>query len=171
MEAGEFKKIFLPFRHRIYRIAFALTGNKEDAEDMVQETYLRIWRIRNDLNGVDNFETFSVTIVKNLCLNLLRKRIKSSSANEDQAPALLSDTDISREIESRDAVAVIAGLMEKLPEKQLEVIRMRDIAGCTIEEIEECTGLSSVNIRTLLSRARRKLRQQFNSIMNYQRHE
>ena len=171
MEAAEFKKIFLPFRNRIYRIAFALTGNKEDAEDMVQETYLRIWRARDNLNGVGNFESFSVTVVKNLCLNLLRTRVKSSSANDDQSRALLSETDVGREIESRDAVAVIARLMEKLPEKQLEVIRMRDIAGCSIEEIEECTGLSSVNIRALLSRARRKLRQQFNSIMNYQRHE
>ncbi len=171
MEASEFKRIFVPFGNKLYRIAYAITGSREDAEDMVQEAYLRLWHKRDDLSGADNLEALSVTVVKNLCLNLLRNRSRIETSDDLYSPVLVSETDVGRDIESRDAAAVLSRLMERLPAKQLEVIRMRDIADCSIEEIESCTGLSPTNIRAILSRTRKKLKQQFTAIMNYQRHE
>lgn len=166
MEASEFKRIFLPLHHKLYRIAFCLTGNKEDAEDMVQEAYLRIWKRRADLDEIENLEAFSVTVVKNVCLNMLRNRRQDEEIDNGQRPDVAAETDVGREIESRDALGIVTALIERLPERQRDVIRMRDVGDCSFEEIEMSTGLSPGNIRTLLSRARKKIKEQYLAIMN-----
>ena len=166
MEASEFKRKFLPLNHKLYRIAFCLTGNKEDAEDMVQDAYLRIWERRADLDGIDNLEAFSVTVVKNVCLNMLRNRRQDEEIDSGQRPDVVAETDVGREIESRDVMGIVAALIERLPERQRDVIRMRDVGDCSFEEIGMSTGLSPGNIRTLLSRARKRIKEQYLAIMN-----
>ena len=166
MEASEFKRVFLPLHHKLYRIAFCLTGNKEDAEDMVQDAYLRIWKRRADLEGIDNLEAFSVTVVKNVCLNMLRNRRQDEEIDSGQRPDVFAETDVGREIESRDAMGIVAALIERLPDRQRDVIRMRDVGDCSFEEIGMSTGLSPGNIRTLLSRARKRIKEQYLAIMN-----
>ena len=56
MDAAEFKQQFLPYHRKLYRVAFRLTGNPQDAEDMVQEAYLKLWNKRDELADVLNTE-------------------------------------------------------------------------------------------------------------------
>ncbi len=168
MGGDEFKRLFLPLHQRLYRIAFSLTGNREDAEDMVQEAYMRLWKRRDDLDGVDNPEAFGVTVVKNVCLNMLRSRRQDEETDVGGGTEPAAETDVGREIEARDALGVVAELIERLPERQREVIRMRDVGDCSFEEIETATGLSAGNVRTLLSRARKRIKDQFMAIMMYE---
>ena len=67
MDAAEFKQQFLPYHRKLYRTAFRLTENPQEAEDMVQEAYLKLWNKRDELAGVLNTEAYCVTLVKNLC--------------------------------------------------------------------------------------------------------
>ena len=78
------------------------------------------------------------------------------------------DTNIAREIEQRDEVNQVKRLIGRLPEQQKRVILLRDVNDCSFEEIEQATGLNAINIRVLLSRARKKIREQYNAIMNYE---
>ena len=118
---------------------------------MVQEAYLKLWNKRDELAGVLNTEAYCVTLVKNLCYDALRR----SRPDEDgHAP--------------EDEVNQVRRLIGRLPEQQKRVILLRDVNDCSFEEIEQATGLNAINIRVLLSRARKKIREQYNAIMNYE---
>ncbi|MDE5572742.1 MAG: RNA polymerase sigma factor [Muribaculaceae bacterium] len=170
MTADEFKTIFLPCHQQLYRVAFRLTGNREDAEDVVQETYLKIWNNRDHLGQLDNPAAFCMTTLKNMFIDFLRrKRGDGSSGVSVEDVTIDSDTDVGKQIEQRDSLDVVTRLIDQLPDNQRDVIRMRDIADLPFEEIEAATGLSPGNIRTLLSRARKKIKEQYIALLKYER--
>lgn len=169
MDAADFKLQFLPCHPKLYRVAFRLMGNARDAEDMVQEAYLKLWNKRNELSGIANTEAYCVTLVKNLCYDVLRRVQPEDAGRTPEELNLSTDTDsIAREVEQRDEANQVKRLIGQLPEQQRRVILLRDVNECSFEEIEQVTGLNAVNIRVLLSRARKKIREQFNEIMNYE---
>ena len=170
MDANDFKRKFLPYHRKLYRAAFHLMGNAQDAEDMVQEAYLKLWKRRNELpSDIVNLEAYCVTLVKHICHDSLRL----SHLEEDGLPpeelSIAENTNVAREVELRDEANQVMTLIDRLPEKQQQIMRMRDVEDQSYEEIEKATGLNSVNIRVLLSRARQKIREQFLEIRNYER--
>lgn len=168
MDAAEFKQQFLPYHHKLYRAAFRLTGNPQDAEDMVQEAYLKLWNKRNELAGVLNTEAYCVALVKNLCYDALRRMQPDEDSQPPDELNLPTDTNIAREVEQRDEANQVRRLIGRLPEQQKRVILLRDVNDCSFEEIERATGLNAINIRVLLSRARKKIREQYNEIINHE---
>ena len=72
MDTESFKREFLPYHRKLYCIAYRLLENAADAEDLVQEAYLKLWDKREGLAIISNPEAFSVTLVKNMCFDLLR---------------------------------------------------------------------------------------------------
>lgn len=95
MDAESFKKEFLPYHHKLYCVAYRLLENAADAEDLVQEAYLKLWDKREGLTVISNPEAFSVTLVKNMCLDLLRsgKYVMSRQTVELTAVREPSQTD------------------------------------------------------------------------------
>ncbi|MDR0795026.1 MAG: RNA polymerase sigma factor, partial [Tannerella sp.] len=83
MTAEEFKKEYYIIHPKLYRIAFALLNNASDAEDILQDTYLKLWGMRAELSKVLQPEAFSVRLIKNLCLDFLR----SPKNRQDDEPA------------------------------------------------------------------------------------
>jgi RNA polymerase sigma-70 factor (ECF subfamily) len=170
MDAESFKQQFLPLHPRLYRVAYALTGNSLDAEDILQEAYYKLWNRRNELLHIRNTEAFCITIIKNLCFDFLqaeqREQGKTPLENLSQADDRLSPE---AEIIEQDEVAHVQQLIDRLPLNQRQVIRLYGIEGCSPEEIEQLTGLGAVNIRVLLSRARKLLREQYLKLADYER--
>lgn len=168
MDAADFKRQFLPFHRKLFGVAFQLMENTQDAEDMVQEAYLKLWNKRDQLVNVLNAEAYSVALIKNLCYDVLRS---TQMVQDDRAPEelnLSAASNIAREMEKRDEMNQVQLLIGRLPQQQRKVIVLRDINGCSFEEIEQMTGLNAINIRVLLSRARKKIREQFKAIVNYE---
>ncbi len=169
MDANDFKRRFLPYHQKLYRVAFRLMGNAQDAEDVVQETYLKLWKKREELPpNIGNMEAYCVTLTKNLCFDALR----TARLDEDNRPpeelSIAEESNLMREVELKDEVSQVKRIISTLPHQQRQVIVMRDVRECSMEEIEQATGLSAVNIRVLLSRTRKKIREQFNAIRNYE---
>ncbi|MDR3140393.1 MAG: RNA polymerase sigma factor [Tannerellaceae bacterium] len=169
MDAESFKRQFLPCHPRLYRIAYALTGNSLDAEDILQDAYCKLWNKREELVHINNTEAFCTTLVKNLCFDLLRSSRKN--IQEEGLENLPLSIGISPETEAieQDESKQIQRLIDKLPEKQQQVIRLSAINDCSLEEIEEITGLSAVNVRVLLSRARKTVKEQYLKVTSYER--
>ncbi len=167
MDAESFKKAYLPFHRKLYHVAWQLLENEADAEDLVQEAYLKLWDKRDGLSVVSNPEAFSVTLVKNMCFDLLRsgKYIAGRQASPLDAYQATTSPD---EVEIRDEAHQVRSLIARLPEQQQQVVVLRDVKECSYEEIEQITGLSAVNIRVLLSRARKKIREHFNKANTYE---
>lgn len=170
MDANDFKRKFLPYHRRLYQTAFQLMRNTQDAEDMVQEAYLRLWKRRNELPiEILNTEAYCITLIKNVCYDTLRL----SHLEEDERPPetlnIATESNVMKVVEQKDEVGQVMQLIDRLPNQQRQVMLMRDVDDRPFEEIERATGLSSVNIRVLLSRARKKIREQFKEMMNYER--
>ena len=168
MDANEFKRRLLPCYQKLYRVAFRLMGNVQDAEDMVQETFLRVWKKREELPpDIKSIEAYCIAITRNLCLDALKapqiekEHRPMEELNMPQAGSLM------HEVEMKDEASIIKRIIEALPDGQQQIVMMRDVDDCSYEEIEQATGLSAINIRVQLSRARKKIREQFNAINSY----
>jgi RNA polymerase sigma-70 factor (ECF subfamily) len=158
MNAEEFKRRYYPFHPKLYRIAYALLNHAEDAEDILQDAYCKLWIKRADLAAILQPEAFCVTLVKNLCLDHLRSPGRRTDRDRNALPDAPDETTPISELESREQVGHIEAMIDRLPEKQRIVIRMRGCGDCSLEEIEQATGESAANVRTLLSRARKSLK-------------
>ena len=169
MDTKEFKLKFLPLHRRLYQTAFRLMRNAMDAEDMVQEAYLKLWEKRNDLRHVEDLEAYSTKLIRHLCLDSLRR------VHPEEEEQILEELPITNEehaataLERKDETELLSKIVGLLPKGLRTVITLRDIEGCSFEEIEEATGFTPVNIRVMLSRARKKVREQIERIMHYER--
>ena len=170
MDANDFKRKFLPYHRKLYRAAFHLMGNAQDAEDMVQEAYLKLWKRRDELpTDIANLEAYSVTLVKHVCHDALRlAHLEEDGCPPEELP-IAGNTNVAHEVELKDEARQVMTLIDQLPDQQRQIMQMRDVEDLPYEEIEKATGLTSVNIRVLLSRARKKIREQFLAIRNYER--
>lgn len=167
MDTESLKKEYLPFHRKLYRIAYRLLENEADAEDLVQEAYLKLWDKRDGLTVISNPEAFSVTLVKNMCFDLLRSGRYSQNRQMVELNNI-QDYPSTDSFEAREQARQVRSIITRLPEQQQKVVMLRDIKECSYEEIEHITGLSPVNIRVLLSRARKKIREQFNKLNDYE---
>ena len=166
MNATEFKQQLLPLNASLYRMAFKLMGNEDDAKDVVQDAYLKLWKMRDNISNVDNPLAYCLTIVKNMCLD----RHRAASLNLiDKPPEQLpiaGDDSASRHIEQQQTNQLLNQCLARLPAQQQQVVRLRDINGCSMQEIEKATGLTAINARVLLSRARKTLRTQVQNVLS-----
>lgn len=162
MNAENFKQVFLPLHSKLYRIAYRLLENQNDAQDIIQEVYMKLWMIRDECTDIQNTEAYCVTLVKNLCLTQLNKAYHRFR-HEGTEQLNMADTGISPDIylETKDDLIQIKRLIDQMPGQQKEVMILKHFRGCSNEEIEQITGLSNGNIRTMLSRGRKKIKELF----------
>ena len=164
MDAREFKQRFLPHHRLLYRVAYQLTGNAQDAEDLLQDLYLKLWQKRDDLPDEAMKEAYLATMIRNLFIDQRRLKHVDASAelkNEDGPP---DERSLDRQIDARDEVRQMEGLISELPERDAKIIQMHLVDDCSYEEIERDTGLSQGNIRIIVMRTKKKLKQQFQNI-------
>lgn len=167
MDAESFKRMFLPCHAKLYGVAYRLLENAEDAEDLIQEAYLKLWSKREELTLISNPEAFAVTLVKNMCFDLLR----SGKYLSDRQHLPLTEAQNALPADGREAkddAQLVRMLIARLPQQQRMVMMLRDVKGCSYEEVERLTGLNAVNVRVLLSRARKKIREEFTKWNNYE---
>jgi RNA polymerase sigma-70 factor (ECF subfamily) len=157
MDAEIFKKVFLPYHKKLYRMAYRFLENQADAEDMVQETYIKLWRKREELESLINPESFTVTLLKNNCLDFLRKaKPDFSRIQEVNIPEMDS---LAVQIENRDQLEHIQVIMRQLPVQQKQIIQLKIWDNLPDEEIEKQTGLKKGNIKVIVSRARKTIKE------------
>ena len=154
---NDFRKIWIPLADRFYRVAYHLLESRDDAEDAVQELYLKILSIPGKLVYVRDPAAYGITLLKNICIDRIRRReSRRAEQLEDFMAADASGPE--RKMTEKDTLARVIKEMERLPEKQAKVLRMRALEGLEYDEIARRTGLSQINIRVLLSMARKTLK-------------
>lgn len=168
MDLQAFNQRILPVQGRLFRLAQMFLRNREEAEDAIQDVLLRLWTNRQQLESYQSVEALAVQMTKNLCLDRLKSHQKQKTSHETDMVAMqAADVSPYRQLESSDSAELMHRLIGDLPEQQKLVLHLRDVEEYTLEEIEEVTGLSNANIRTILSRARQKLRENYLKADNY----
>ncbi len=164
MQATEFKCLFLPCHRKLFAVAYRLTGNVQRAEDLVQETFLRLWTQRDRIGRPDSPEGYSVSVLRRLFYDRLRAARLPEVDKDVGHLQVVSAQDVGRQVEDADECNLIRQLIVSLPGPQGRIMLMRDVEGRSFGEISRETGLTEVNIRSVLSRARRKIREQIKTI-------
>ncbi len=166
MNASEFKQRFLPLNARLYTAAYRLLGNEDDAKDLIQDVYLKLWEKRDLLGDIDNDLGYCMRVVRNMSLDRLKKASPSVSDKPPEELPILGDGDASTGIEHHETAQLLRHCIARLPAMQQQVLTLREMGECSFQEIEQATGISAGNVRVLLSRARKSLRNQLQTILS-----
>ena len=159
MTAAYFKQVYFSLHPKLYRVAYAILKNAEDAEDILQDAYCKLWDERNKLVDIQKPEAYCVTLIKNLCMDFFRStKMALYEHNIEDYDVPDFSYNVENEMINKETVEKIKSLLLHLPEKQQRVIDLRAFAGCSSEEIQKITGESPENVRLLLSRARNTLK-------------
>jgi len=167
MTIENFKSEVLPIKNKLYRVANRMLNDSAEAEDTVQEVFLRLWSKKEKLKEYRSIEAFAMVITKNLCLDKIksaRNRTKELTNQEIE----MNETSPYQITKLKDTVQKIHHIINELPEQQRLIIHLRDIENYEFEEIAEITKLSLNTIRVNLSRARKKVRDTLIKIHNYE---
>ena len=164
MQASDFKQLFLPCHRKLFSVAYRLMSNAQAAEDMVQETFLKLWMQRDKMEKVDNPEAYSITVLHRIFYDKMRAGHLQEVDKDVGSLQVSSSQNISKQLEEADEYQRVRLLITHLPEPQARIMLMRDIEERSFEEISIETGLTEVNIRSILSRARKKIREQIKAM-------
>ena len=155
----------LPLKNQMYRLALRITMNREDAEDIVQETLIKVWNKRDEWDKIDSLEAYGLTVCRNLSLDLIRKqKTDVVELTEGDAP---SQTSPIEGIIQRDKVDVVKSIVNDLPEKQRTAIQLRDFEGKSYKEIALILGISEEQVKVNIFRARQTIRKMYDKIDDY----
>ena len=161
MDSAAFKKIIVPQYRQMYRISYAIVGKHEDAEDIVQEAILKMWDKRDLLDDVKNYAGYCSTMARYLSIDFVRREKISTDKFEQEVMLVTDDRNADFGIEQRELLQQITTIFVSLPKNLQRVMQLRVFSECSIEEIEKITGLTNGNIRTMLSRARKRMKELF----------
>ena len=151
----------MPYHRLLYRVAYRLTENAQDAEDLLQDTYLKLWQKRNDLKEEAMNEAYLVTMMRNLFRDQRRLKRIDTSIELEKVAEPSEERSLDHQIDSNDEAMQMEGLIQQLPERDGRIIKMHLMEERSYEEIEQDTGLSQGNIRIIVMRTKKKLKQQF----------
>lgn len=167
MTLETFKIEVLPLKDKLYRLANRLLRNIPEAEDTVQEVFLRLWARREKLEQYRSIEAFAMTITKNLCLDKLKSK-KNKTDELTISNQGMNNLTPYKSIELSESVKNVQRIINTLPEQQRMIVQLRDVEGYEFEEISEVLQLSVNTIRVNLSRARKKIRSSYLKTYNYE---
>ncbi len=166
MTLEQFIAEVIPMKDKLYRLAKRIMGLSVEAEDVIQDVYMKLWTRKGQLGQYQSLEAFAMTVTKNHCLDQLRSHSRKTIPLEAKDIAITPDNPHGR-AEAADGLDTISRLMDQLPEQQKLIMHMRDIEGYSMEEIKAVMGLNENVIRVNLSRARKKIREQLNKTYAY----
>jgi len=168
MDLEAFENRVLPAKNKLFRFAFRLLGNEDEAKDIVQEVFVRVWNGRDQMAAVQNWEAWCMRITKNLSLDrirvMTRKRtqpIEDSFDLHHEALTPLESTEMGESMQK------ITQMIAALPEKQRQVMHLRDVEGYSYQEICEILELDMNQVKVNLFRARNAVREKMTKIDAY----
>lgn len=154
----DFRNIWMPLAERFFRAAYYMLESQQDAEDAVQELYLRIWKSHANLTDLKSPAAYGMSLLKNICIDRIRRReIRKAEPLEAGVPQ--ADSPPEKRLAARDILKKVMEEIDRLPQTQARVMKMMVIEDLDYKEISERTGLSQVHVRVLISTARKTLKQ------------
>lgn len=143
-------------RPAITAYALRICGNGEDAEDVAQDTLLKMWSMRDDMAACGSAEALAITIARNKCIDILRRNAPGPLDTEAIA-ALEAETAADTALLAAEQRLEIDRILRCLPENQQIILRMRHVDGMDMASIAEVLCTTEANVRTMLCRARQKV--------------
>ena len=155
-----FRVVVEEYQAFAYAVAFRFVGNEDDAEDIVQETFVRLWKNLHLYKQEIKLTTWLYRIIANLCLDFLKSRHGRQRKNKvdiDKVSFVHDHSTPEKEFQQRELMQAIHQGAEELTPKQRAVFILRDLEGLTTEEVSEALTMSAGNVKSNLFYARQKM--------------
>ncbi len=170
MTREKFNEYVLKQSRKLYGFAFRILHNQEEAEDAVQEVFIKLWRMGEKLDNYTSIDALATTMIKNYCIDQIRKQKHlKNDHNEIAGYQLNTSPSPHDQLENIEADTIIQRIIGDLDEKYRLVIELRDIEGLSYEEIADKTGQNINTLRVTISRARGFVREEYNKYNNEKR--
>ena len=164
MKEVSFKNDILPLKDVLFRLAVRITLNREDAEDIVQETLIRLWK-ESQQQQIENIKSYALTICRNLSLDQKAKKEHQTESFDEEIHDQLDQTSSpDRMLENEERFGFLQSLIDELPEKQSTAIQLRDIEGQSYKDIATVMNISESDVKVNIFRARQKLKERLKSV-------
>lgn len=168
MKNVSFRNDILPLKNILYRLALRITCNNAEAEDIVQDTLMKVWNRRERWDEIDSIEAFCLTICRNLALDRMRKMDNHNGSLEDNLRETPSATrNPYEEMNQKDRILLVRRLVDSLPEKQRTCMQLRDFEGKSYKEVAEILQISEDQVKVNIFRARQTIKQRFKELDDY----
>ena len=152
-----FSYIVEKYQDVVFSIALKVLKNRDDAEEMAQESFIKVYKSLHTFKGKAKFSTWLYRITYNNCISEIRKR-KMHFASTDDVEVKDEDSEINLDgIPEENRAKYVKAALEKLPEEEYTLVLLYYFEDQSIEEISRVTGLTDSNTKVKLHRARKKL--------------
>ena len=157
MDLEYFKQNILPLKNKLFRKALSIIESVNEAEDIVQEIMIRLWNKKDEWSNIDNIEVYSMVLTKNLALDRIKKKSYDTKPISE-AEHILSES-YQEKIEKTEQIALVWKIIDLLPDKQQELIRLREIEELSYQEIAKVMNIAESQVKITLFRARQKMKE------------
>lgn len=166
MKTVSFQNDILPMKDLLFRLALRITLNREDAEDVVQETLIRCWNKRDEWETIDSIQAFATTVCRNLAVDCTKRAGRKTKGLEDESvakvmpTASLADSPMQKMLNG-ERMAQLKTIINKLPENQKLCLQLRDFEEKSYKEIANMLQMTEQQVKTNIFRARQTIKQLF----------
>jgi RNA polymerase sigma-70 factor (ECF subfamily) len=168
MTPEEFRKTILPEGRRLYALAFRYLNNREEAEDTVQEVMMKLWAERDRKRDYASTAAWCTIVTRNHCIDALRRKKRIDFRDISEANSSTGHgTYHPGESDDQEAVQMIRSIISRMKEPYRSAVILRDMEGYSYEESAEAMQTSINTLRTILSRARKNIRNEMERLYNY----
>lgn len=167
MQEISFRNDILPLKDKLFRLALRITFDRAEAEDVVQDTMLRVWDKRDEWTQFGSVEAYCLTVAKHLAIDRSQKK---EAQNVSLTPDMEEKADASGpydQLVNGERLNIIHRLIDQLPEKQRIIMQLRDVEGESYKEIAKVLNLTEDQVKVNLFRARQKVKQRYIEIDGY----
>lgn len=163
MKTVSFQSDILPLKNELFRMALRITQNREEAEDVVQETMIKVWNRREQWSQLESIEAFCLTICRNLALDKLRRMDNQvQSLGDDIDPTDHSHSSNPEQVAiQHDRIQMVRQLINELPERLRTCMQLRDIEGKSYRDIATILDITEQQVKVNIFRARQAVRERY----------
>lgn len=167
MKEISFRNDILPLKDKLYRLVLRITLDSAEAEDIVQDTMIRVWNKRDEWAQFNSIEAFCLTVARNLAIDRSQKSEAQNIELTTETQEMSDGSTPERQLERSEQMDLVRKLINELPEKQRTIIQLRDIEEKSYKEIADVMQLTEDQVKVTLFRARQRIKAKYNEIQSY----
>ncbi len=163
-----FRKDILPLKNQLYRLAQRITLDSAEAEDIVQETLIKVWNKKDQWQEIENIEAFCFTICRNLALDSLKSHEnKHQSLDATHIEQADNGRNPSEQAIQQDHLQLVRNIVDALPVRQRSCIQLRDFEGKSYRDIATLLGITEEQVKINIYRGRQAIKQRFQALDDF----